>query len=224
MIAGIVWILLETIFSASNTITDIQFDATDYGQYADPLLYRAIKDAIGGKNRYLTNRFGGLSKATDTVHQAFPMLDSMTITDRNAQTIKLKMTFAKPDLILAYADGVDVALYGGTGFRVQSTSSLLDAVVKVSLPDYAQSSQGLTGFFWQHSPEEFDQQMSLIAAQYPTRKGLLYLPGGDKTVLTLPTDQILYFNNAKNIQYQLEVLTKLQQGYKDRAKILTIDV
>ena len=67
--------------------------------------------------------------------------------------------------------------------------------------------------------------MLLIADQYKGQyKTIMYLPGGAKTIVTLADERVIYFNNIKTVEYQLEVLRKLQQSYKNWNKIKMIDV
>jgi hypothetical protein len=90
------------LFAKQYTIDVINYDSGDIKIYDDPYLYKAISTQIQQEN-YNVVRFNK-NTILATLQQSFPFIKDISITFVNANTVKVKLSFDDPQLIIRNAD------------------------------------------------------------------------------------------------------------------------
>lgn len=220
-IYAIILIFQKTAFSQEYIIKNIKYNTWDMQTFSNTWLYNQISSLLKKENYYISR----LTKSSilSEVKKQYPIVSNIEISLLGDSTIYVDLEFQEPDLILKIQNK-KFGLYGTTIVELSSGSKLNAWKKTVFLPDYLSWTKTLSGFFYKITPNKLIEQINLIQTLLPNLEQITYLPWWEKTIVSMPNWQTLYFNNSIDITEQVKYFNLLKSYYPSFAKIKEIDL
>ena len=111
-----------------------------------------------------------------------------------------------------------------SGTTVTGTHLSGNAITGVSLPVPRAVPSPLTWLFYQEPFDHFIDTLQIINQAFSNAKYFQYLVGGQRIIVGLPNDRIVYINLLVDINLQLQNYLYLKQYYSDFSKLKEIDL
>lgn len=222
LLFSVVYVFQKTLFAPQNIIKVVNYTKSSVNQFDDPYLYKKISTLIKWQNYYTTN-YIDKRKIFKEIFDEFPIIQDFEITYTNNNTVTVKVLFNKPDLVIKSQD-IKFGLYKWYTFRIYSGNTIGSWVQRIFFPDYLSWIDSIDWIFYDLPFADFITQMYTIIQNFPWNQRVIYLPGGQRTVVELSGDKRVYINNAKDFEIQFKNYLLLQKYYTNFTKLKQIDL
>lgn len=221
---GAVLAFKMVFFTQENTIQRIVYDSWSVLQYDDPYLYKEIRTILKGENYYLAKWWE--DTLLDILREKYPFVKSVSLELSKASEIHVRLEFYAPQLIFK-TQQQRFAVYQDTIFPLYSGNRIWSGIFVVDLPEYTTGlslTWNLKGIFFARSLDVLTQDFALLQQAFPTLEKLVYLVGGQRSIIYLPQWKMIYVNHLNDIALQIRKYTYLKAYYRDIGLFKAIDL
>ena len=217
------FLLNFTLFNDKYEIVDVSFDKANINDYYNIDLYTDIRDAVLWQN-FFTLNYLNKSEIINDLQSSYKILEDFSISYTWPNSILISLDFEKPNFVF-YNWKSYFASYNENIFEIWTWSSLLSWTNKINIPSYTNNLDDFYWFYYKISESELLFQLSEIM-DFLWKDNILnieYLPWWTRSIIELDWIQ-LYFNNEKDISWQLRRYEVFKDNYEDFEKLDYIDL